>query len=103
MTEPIKAVLMGAGGRGFFAFGGYATKNPEDLKFIAVAEPDEYRRNRFGDAHNISSENRFNTWEDLLKVPKLASVLFNATGDDTHYLSSMSAMDKGYDLSLIHI
>ena len=40
MTEPIKAVLMGAGGRGFFAFGGYATKNPEDLKFIAVAEPD---------------------------------------------------------------
>ena len=100
MTEPIKAVLMGAGGRGFFAFGGYATKNPEDLKFIAVAEPDEYRRNRFGDVHNISSENRFNTWEDLLKVPKLASVLFNATGDDTHYLSSMSAMDKGYDVVL---
>ena len=56
MTEPIKAVLMGAGGRGFFAFGGFATKNPEDLKFIAVAEPDEFRRNRFGDAHNISSE-----------------------------------------------
>ena len=86
--------------RSCIAFGGYATKNPEALKFIAVSEPDEYRRNRFGDAHNISSENRFNTWEDLLKVPKLASVLFNATGDDTHYLSSMSAMDKGYDVVL---
>jgi len=100
MTEPIKAVLLGAGGRGFFTFGGYASKNPQDLKFIAVAEPDEYRRNRFGDIHNISFENRFNSWEDLLKVPKLSSVLFNTTGDNTHYLSSMSAMEKGYDVVL---
>ena len=50
---PVEAVLIGAGQRGRDSMGAYARRNPDDLKFIAVAEVDEGKRNLFeiGRAH----------------------------------------------------
>ena len=45
--KPITAVLLGAGMRGSFAYGPYAARYPENLEFVAVAEPDPVRRARF--------------------------------------------------------
>ena len=41
------AVLLGAGGRGLMAYGPYAHAHPEELEFVAVAEPQRVRRERF--------------------------------------------------------
>src|SRR5687767_509488 len=38
MTEPIEAVLVGAGNRGHFVYGAYALRHPDQLRFVAVAE-----------------------------------------------------------------
>ena len=46
MTEPIKAVLVGAGQRGAEAYAPYALWHPDQIKFVAVAEPDRVRRDQ---------------------------------------------------------
>ena len=100
MVKPIQAVLLGAGGRGLFTFGDFATQNPDQLKFVAVAEPDDYRREKFAEIHGISSQNCFTSWEELMKVDQVSSVLFNTTMDNSHFASSMAALEKGYDVVL---
>lgn len=97
---PITAVMLGAGGRGFRAYGPYALTNPEELRFVAVAEPLDDRRERFAQAHNIPPERQFKTWEDLLAQGKMADALFNCTMDQMHTASTLAALDAGYDVLL---
>ena len=44
MSQPLEVVLIGAGQRGARAYGPYAHKHPEQLRFVAVAEPNPIRR-----------------------------------------------------------
>jgi len=50
---PIKAVVMGAGGRGREAYGRYAEIHPDRIKIIGVAEPDERKRKLFQKIYRI--------------------------------------------------
>jgi predicted dehydrogenase len=100
MSQPITAVLLGAGGRGFHSYAPYALEHPDELRFIAVAEPNPVRRERFAQTHNIPSELQFATWEDLLAKGKIADALLNCTQDQMHYPSTMAALDAGYDVLL---
>jgi predicted dehydrogenase len=97
---PVTAVLCGAGGRGHFAYGPYARKHPEQLRFVAVAEPNDVRRKRFADAHNIPPARQFHSWEQLLAAGKLADSCFNMTQDQDHYQSTLAALNCGYDMLL---
>jgi len=100
MTQPTTAVLLGAGARGHFSYGPYAQEYPDQLKFVAVAEPNPVRRARFAQAHGISAECQFVSWEDLLAKGQIADALFNMTQDQTHYRSTLAAFDAGYDVLL---
>jgi hypothetical protein len=51
--KTITAILIGAGNRGMTAYGKYALKYPEKLKFVAVAEPIKFRREKFAQLHEI--------------------------------------------------
>ena len=51
--KKITAILIGAGQRGMYAYAPYALRNPHELEFIAVAEPDTERRQKFKALHNI--------------------------------------------------
>ncbi len=96
----ITAVLLGAGGRGYRAYGPYALAHPDELRFVAVAEPIEDRRERFAEAHNIPPERRFASWEDLLAQGKIADTLLNCTMDQMHTASTTAALENGYDVLL---
>jgi predicted dehydrogenase len=104
MAEPIggviEAVLVGAGNRGHFVYGGYALRHPEQVRFVAVAEPDEGRRRRFAEAHGIPPERQFASWEDLARRPRLAPVLVNATMDGDHAESGLMLLEAGYHMLL---
>ena len=97
---PVTAILFGAGNRGARAYAPYALEHPQDLKFVAVAEPNDVRRAQFAEAHNIPSENQFRSWEEALAKPQLAEVVFNMTQDQMHYDSASAALNAGYDLLL---
>lgn len=97
---PVTAVLCGAGGRGGNSYGPYALHHPEQLRFVAVAEPDPVRRARFAEAHQIPAERQYASWEDLIAAGKIANACFNMTQDQMHLASTLAALDAGYDVLL---
>lgn len=97
---PIEAVLIGAGQRGRDAAGAFALRRPADLKFVAVAEPDEARRAKFARDHAIPAERQFRSYDDLLAKSPIAPLCFNLTMDRMHLPSSLAALAAGYHLFL---
>lgn len=97
--KKITAVVIGAGNRGE-AYGSYALENPSELQFVAVAEPDRARREKFQQLHGIKDEMCFDGWETLLKQPKLADAAFICTQDGMHYEPAVLASKKGYHILL---
>ncbi|MCX7963709.1 MAG: gfo/Idh/MocA family oxidoreductase [Candidatus Hydrogenedentota bacterium] len=98
--KPLEAVLVGAGQRGRDAFGAFALRFPHLLKFVAVADPDEGRRQLFAQQHNIPPERCFSSWQELLERPQFAPICANATMDREHLPSALAAMEAGYHLLL---
>jgi predicted dehydrogenase len=100
MTQPLEAVLLGAGNRGYYTQGAYAERHPDRLRYVAVAEPDAALRDRFGDRHGIPPARRFASWQDLLDQGQLAPALVNTTPDRVHLASTLAALEAGYDVLL---
>ncbi len=100
MTQPIEAVLVGAGNRGYDAYGPYALAHPDEMRFVAVAEPHDVRRARFAQAHHIPPERRFRTWEGLLSQVQMADAAVICTLDDLHVGPTIAALEAGYNVLL---
>ena len=98
--SPVDAVLLGAGGRGAFAYGAYARQHPEEIRFVAVAEPDPVRRARFAAQHTLRPEQCFETWQDLLARGQLAPALVCCTQDQMHVEPTLAALRAGYHVLL---
>lgn len=100
MKAPITAVLCGAGLRGTDAYGPYALAHPDELRFVAVAEPDPVRRSRFAAQHGIPEERQYASWEALLSAGKLADSCLVMTQDQMHREPAIAALSQGYDVLL---
>jgi len=100
MPQPIEAVIIGAGQRGYHAYGPYALEHPDEIRFTAVVEPHEGRRQRFAKAHAIPAERQFRGWEELYARGQIADVLVNCTLDRMHLDSTLPALEQGYDVLL---
>lgn len=98
--EKVKAVLIGAGMRGMFAYAPYALNHPNELEFIAVAEPDEERRRLFAQKHNIPDELCFRSWEELLDQGRIADSALICTQDSMHFQPALKALAAGYHILL---
>lgn len=96
---PLNAVVLGAGGRGS-VYGSFALRYPQDMQVVAVAEPRADRRAQFAGMHDISPENCFSSWQELVAAGKIGDVLINATQDRMHTESTLAALDAGYDILL---
>ncbi len=66
MSRPLELVLLGAGNRGARAYATYAFDHPNEVRFVAVAEPDPIRRQRFAADHDIDDQHCFADWRDLI-------------------------------------
>ncbi len=100
MNRPIEAVLIGAGNRGAEAYAPYALHHPDQLRFVAVAEPNPARRARFALEHHIPQERQFSAWEELLAQPQLGEAALVCTQDWQHTAPALAAMQKGYHVLL---
>lgn len=101
-SQPVTAILIGAGSRGRDAYGAYALAHPDRLRFIAVADKDANKRAIFQKLHAIPENMAVTSWEELLdsKKGKLAQVAFICTPDRMHYQPTMQALSLDYDLVL---
>ncbi|AIF44332.1 Gfo/Idh/MocA family protein [Virgibacillus sp. SK37] len=98
--KPTTAILIGAGDRGARAYAPYALKNPHELNIIGVAEPNELRRDKMKQEHNLSTEDCFHSWEDLLATEKTADIAIICTMDREHFGPTMKALELGYHVLL---
>lgn len=96
----IEAALIGAGNRGKDVYGKYALDHPNEIKFMAVAEPDDNKRSEFVKSHRISSDLSFKNWEELLEKEKLCDAIFICVQDRKHYMPAIAALKKGYNVLL---
>lgn len=93
----LNVVLIGAGARGQCYTNLMKDKG---FRLIAVAEPLKERREYIKNLHNISDEMCFESWQELLSVPKMADVAIISTQDQMHYEPAMKAISLGYNLLL---
>ena len=97
--EKLKVILIGAGNRGTT----YATqgkKHCPEFELVGVADPDPIRRNYIKEAFSLPESACFNSYEDILALPKMADAAIIATQDQLHYEPAMKAIELGYHLLL---
>jgi len=100
MPKAITAILIGAGNRGFEAYGSYALAHPDEIRFVAVAEPNAARRARFAQAHGIPEQRQFRSCEDLLGLGKIADAAVICTLDRLHLEPTLGTLQTGYEVLL---
>lgn len=87
---------MGAGNRMHV----YARLHSQEMRVVAVVEPNRVRREQFAAKCGVSEENCFESWEIFLQREKMADAVFICTPDDMHYRPAMLALERGYDVLL---
>jgi predicted dehydrogenase len=95
----IDAVLIGAGQRGRHVYGEYALASPDELRFVAVADPSRAKRDAFADLHNIPPPSRHADWAGLL-TERIADVAIIASPDVHHAGPAVAALEAGYEVLL---
>lgn len=92
--------MIGAGSRGTFTYGPYALAHPEEVRVVAVAEPDGERRTRFAAQHDLPARRCFADWRDLLAAGQMAPAAICTLPDRLHLEAAVPALDAGYDVLL---
>lgn len=100
MPDPLRILLFGAGNRGADAYGQYALRHPNQVQFVAVAEPHPERRIKFAIDHRIPPEKQYHGWQEALAAGKIADAVLNATQDQIHHDSALAAIKAGYPMLL---
>lgn len=92
----ITAVLVGAGQRGAQVYAEYARIHPDEIKIVAVAEPDEKRRKWLAERHGLPENAVFSDWNTLFAKGKLADSCMICTQDRFHMEPVKKAFERGY-------
>lgn len=100
MSQPLDVVLIGAGNRGARAYASYAIEHPDEVRFVAVAEPDPIRRQRFADEHDLDDSQCYSSWQELVSRGQLGAAALVTTQDQMHVEPTIAALDAGYDVLL---
>lgn len=100
MSQPLELILIGAGQRGAYAYASYALQHPDEVRFVAVAEPDPIRRRRFADEHDIDDAYCFHSWEELTGKGQLGEGAIVTTQDQMHVEPTIAALEAGYHVLL---
>ncbi|PMQ01041.1 MAG: oxidoreductase [Dictyoglomus sp. NZ13-RE01] len=93
-------VVIGAGSRGYEAYGNYILKNPHKIKAIGVVEPDPIKRERFARAHNLDKNYVFSSIEEFFAKDRMADAVIISTPDMFHVEPAIKAIEKGYHILL---
>lgn len=99
IKKPITAILIGAGHRGNI-YASYSLKYPNELKIVAVAEPNPKRRRKAAVEYGIPPDHSFADWSEVFERNKFADAVIIATPDNLHTAPCLAALDAEYDILL---
>jgi predicted dehydrogenase len=101
-TMTVNAIMLGAGNRGHDVYGNWALEHEGELKFIAVADPDPAKLERFGAAHGIPAAMRFLDWQEAIRALPASSNLaaFVCLPDAQHETAAIACLNANLHLIL---
>lgn len=94
----MKLALIGAGQRGMI-YSEYAYFK-KGIEIVAVAEPDEKRRQIAAEKFSIKEERQYTDAEEFFQAGKLCDAVIISTMDKDHFVQAMAALACGYDILL---
>ncbi len=97
--KQLSLVLMGGGDRGS-SYLKFLDIDSEKFKLVALAEPVKEKREYLAAKYNVPEEMCFESWEELLELPKIADIAMICTQDKMHFEPAMKAIEKKYDILL---
>ena len=100
VSDPLKAVIVGAGARGNRVFAELMTTQSTGFVAAGVVEPNSATRDAFRIRHGIPEERTFASVEEFLDAPRFGDIVFICTPDPTHYTLCRAVAEKGYDVVL---
>ena len=97
-TDIKKVIVIGCGSRGM----GYSARMKRSGKFevVAVADPIPERRSYTADLYDVPESMRFESWEPLIALGRIADVAIVSTMDRDHFAPAVAAINAGYNLLL---
>lgn len=98
-SEPVTAVIVGAGNRGL-VYASYAQDHPDELKIVGVADPRRLRRKHVAELYDLSPDQCFETAEEMAARPQMADAAINGTMDHLHIETTKPLLRRGYDVLL---
>ena len=97
--KKLTAVVLGYGMRGSI-YAKYAVDHPDEIEIVAVAEPNDSRRNNAKKLHNLPDSALFTDWKQITDLPKMADFAIIGTQDNMHIGPALACIEKGYNLLL---
>ena len=97
--KQLSLIIIGGGDRGS-SYLKYLDDHPEQFVLVGIAEPVKEKRDYLKEKYNVSEEMCFESWEEILELPKMADIAMICTQDKMHYEPAMKAIEKKYDLLL---
>ena len=96
--EPFRVVILGMGYRGR-VYARWALAHPEDLRVVAIAEPDAAERTAWAERLGLAPGAIFADWREALEVAGAEAAIV-ALPDRLHYPAAMAALARGLHLLL---
>ena len=96
--DPIRVAILGAGNRGRHIYAEYAKQHSNEMKVVAVAEPDDAKRAIVAAEHGIDPEFVCKDWNDLFEKKLDIDGVIIATQDTMHREPILAAMEKNYHI-----
>ena len=100
MREPVRLAVIGAGNRGHGVYARWCARHPEEARVVAVADPDETRRNRLGADHDLPVSARHADWRALVGDLSGIDAVLVTTPDRAHVEPTEAALAAGVDVLL---
>lgn len=99
MEKQVTLAVIGAGARGN-NYASYAKHFPDRLKIVAVADPDDFRRNRMAGEYGIPPERCFKGYEEFCSHPKMCDAVAICTQDRLHEAPAVACAGLKYHILL---
>lgn len=95
----LTAAVVGFGDRAEI-YSKYSLRHPEQLKIVAVVDPNEIRRTYAKKLFSIPAENCFSDYDEFIKAGRMADFVINGTMDELHISTTLPLLPLGYDVLL---
>ncbi len=95
--EPLRIAVIGAGVRGT-SLARHLSSSEFSSEIVAVAEPDEERRNNFAQNYSLPDHAKFTSWQAFIDSSTMCDAVIIATMDNQHTGPAVACLRRGCHL-----